>query len=610
MATGALPKRSEQAQEHTWNLESIYATDDAWEADFKRLENMIPQLETLAGTLGNDAESLLDALQQRDEAGKLVQQLYVYANLRQTEDLGNPRYQALTDRVMSLYTRFGAATAFFEPEILQIPDERIDEFLQRVDALQVYRFSLDELRRQKAHIRSAEIEALLAQAGEIARGPENIFDRLNDADLKFPVLKDDKGNDVELTHGRYVPVFMESRNREVRRNAFEAMYNTYGTIRNTTGTSLSSHMRGQIFFAKARNYGSALEAALDPHAIPTSVYTNLVESINNNLHHLHRYMKLRKRMLQLDELHMYDIYTPLIPDVEFKYSYDEAREMMVRGLSPLGSSYIDTMRGGLYENRWVDVYENQGKRSGAFSWGAYTTQPFILMNYQDNLNNVYTLAHELGHSMHSYYTRRTQPFVYGNYTIFVAEVASTLNEQLLTDHLLKNTDDRMLQMYILNHQIEEFRGTMYRQTMFAEFELEAYKRMEAGEAMTADSFSSMYYDLNKRYFGPDVVVDDLIALEWSRIPHFYSSFYVYQYATGIAASAALSRQILSEGQGAVDRYLQFLSGGSSQTSIDLLRGAGVDMTTPEPVQQACDVFGDLVTQMEQLADEIERDRRN
>lgn len=606
----ALPKRSDIPREQTWNLESIYQSDQQWEQDFKQLEATIPQLEQFAGTLGQDAETLLDGLQQRDEAGKLVQQLYVYANLRQTEDLTNPTYQALSDRVTSLYTRFGAATAFFEPEILAIPDARLDEFLQQVDALQVYKFALDELRRQKAHIRSAEVEALLAAAGEIAGAPETIYDRLNDADLKFPVIKDDKGNDVELTHGRYVPIFMESKNREVRKTAFEAMYNAYKGIRNTTGTALSSHIRGQIFYAKARNYRSSLEAALDPHAIPTSVYTNLIETVNNNLQHLHRYMQLRKRLLRLDELRMYDLYVPLVPDVEFKYSYDQAREIVLGGLAPLGESYTGTMRNGLYEGRWVDVYENVGKRSGAFSWGAYTTQPFILMNYQDNLNNVFTLAHELGHSMHSYYTRGTQPFVYGNYTIFVAEVASTLNEQLLTDHLLKTTDDRMLQMYVLNHQIEEFRTTLYRQTMFAEFEYEAHRRIEAGEAMTADSFSEFYLDLNKRYFGPDVVMDDLIALEWSRIPHFYSSFYVYQYATGLSASAALSQQILTEGRPAVDRYINFLKGGSSKTSIDLLKGAGVDMTSPEPVAQACAVFGELVTQMEQLADTMESERRN
>jgi oligoendopeptidase F len=602
MATGAVPKRQELRQEYTWNIESIYPNDDAWEHDFKQLEAMLPALEQLSGTLNGGADALLRALQQRDQASKLLEQLYVYAFLKQAEDTTNSTYQALTGRVATLYARLNTAIAFFEPEILAIPDDQLDAMLADSDDLRVYEHSLNELRRQRAHIRSAEVEALLAATGEIARAPEAIFDMLNDADLKFPYVKDDQGNDVELTQGRYIK-FMESKNRAVRKAAFEAMYGTYGNVRNTTGTALSNHIRTHIFYARARNYNSAVEAALEPDAIPLSVYTNLVETINNNLDHLHRYMRLRKRMLGLDELHMYDIYAPLIGDAKFEYSYDQARELMEQGLAPLGRDYVANMMRGLREQRWVDVYENEGKQSGAFSWGSYTTQPFIMMNFQDDLNSVYTLAHELGHSMHSFHTRRMQPYVYGHYTIFVAEVASTLNEALLTNYLLKHNDDRLLRMYVLNNQIEEFRRTMFRQTMFAEFEYETHKRMEAGDAMTADSFSELYYDLNKRYHGPDVVADEQIALEWSRIPHFYSNFYVYKYATGIAASAALSRQILSEGQPAVDRYLGFLSGGSSKTSIDLLKGAGVDMTSPQPVQQACDVFGELVTQMEQLADE-------
>jgi oligoendopeptidase F len=603
MATGAVPKRQELPQEYTWNLESIYADEAQWEQDFAQLEASIPQLEALSGTLATSGDALLSALQQRDQALNLVEQLYVYAFLRQAEDTANSRYQALTGRITTLYARIGAAVAFFEPEILAIPDEQLEEFLRSNAELRVYEHAVSEIRRQRDHIRSAEIEALLAAAGEIARAPEAIFDRLNDADLKFPVIKDEEGNDVELSQGRYIR-FMESTNREVRKEAFEALYGTYATVRNTTGTALAHHIRSHIFYAKARNYPSAVEAALDPDAIPLSVYTNLVETINKNLQHIYRYMRLRKRLLGLDELHMYDVYAPLVRDAKFEYSYDQARDMTVAAFAPLGEEYVAAMRQGLVQDRWVDVYENQGKQSGAFSWGSYTTQPFILMNYQDDLNSVFTLAHELGHSMHSYFTRRHQPYVYGHYTIFVAEVASTLNEALLVNHLLKTSNDRLLRMYVLNHQIEEFRRTMFRQTMFAEFEYETHRRMEAGDAMTADSFSELYYDINKRYHGPDVVADDQIMLEWSRIPHFYSNFYVYKYATGIVASAALSKQILEEGQPAVERYLRFLGGGSSKTSIDLLKDAGVDMTSPEPVQQACDIFGELVTQMEQLADEM------
>jgi oligoendopeptidase F len=602
MAAGAVPKRHELPQEYTWNINSIYADDAAWEADFKRLEALIPSLEQLSGTLNEGADAFLHALQQRDAATKLLEQLYVYAFLKRAEDTANGTYQALTGRIGTLYARLNAAVAFFEPEILALSDEQIDGMLAQNDELRVYEHSLNELRRQRAHIRSAEVEALLAAAGELARAPEAIFDTLNDADLKFPFVKDENGDEVELTQGRYIK-FMESTNRDVRKAAFEALYGTYGTVRNTTGTALSNHIRTHTFYARARNYPSAVEAALDPDAIPLSVYTNLVETVNNNLDTLHRYMRLRKRMLNLPELHMYDMYVPLVGETKFEYTYDQGRDLMEQALAPLGQDYVGAMMRGLREQRWVDVYENEGKQSGAFSWGSYTTQPFILMNFQDDLNSVYTLAHELGHSMHSYHTRRTQPYVYGSYTIFVAEVASTLNEALVTDYLLKHNDDRLLRMYLLNNQIEDFRRTMFRQTMFAEFELETHRRTEAGDSMTADSFSELYYDINKRYHGPDVVADEQIALEWSRIPHFYSNFYVYKYATGIAASAALSRQILNEGQPAVDRYLQFLSGGSSKTSIALLRGAGVDMTSPEPVQQACDIFGELVTQMEQLADE-------
>ena len=603
MATSAVPKRHEIPVEYTWNLESFYTNDQSWEEDFKRLEGMLPDLAQLAGTIGQDAESMLDAFQQRDEANKLIEQLYVYAYLRQSENTANSSYQALFERVSSLYVRLGSTTAFFEPEILDVPDERLNEFLGSIAELRVYEQALSELRRQRAHFRSVEVEALLAESGEIARAPESAFEMLNNADLKFPVIKDEEGNDVELSQGRYI-LLMESKNRDVRKAAFNAMYETYGKVRNTTGSLLASHIRTHVFYAKARNYSSAIEAALDPDAIPLTVYTNLIDTINANLHHMHRYMRLRKRLLKLDELHMYDIYVPLIGDVEAKYTYEQAREMMVAGMAPLGKDYTSAMRHGLYDGRWVDVYENEGKRSGAFSYGAFTSQPYILMNYQDNVESMFTLAHELGHSMHSFYTRRTQPYTYGHYTLFVAEVASTLNEALVVEHMLQNTDDRNLQLYLINHRIEDFRRTMFRQVMFAEFEYEIHKRIEAGEAMTPESFSELYYKMNKRFHGPDVVSDDHIALEWSRIPHFYSNFYVYKYATGIAASAALSKQILTEGQPAVDRYLNFLKGGSSKTSIELLREAGVDMESPKPIQQACDVFGELVARMEELTADV------
>lgn len=609
MTTTVVPKRHEQPKEFTWDLESVYADDKAWEQDFQRLEALVDEVPQLAGTLSRDAEALLHALQQRDAASQLLQQLEFYARLRRDEDTANPTYQALADRIASLGSRLNAALAFFDPELLQIPDDRLDEFLQTNESLRLYTHALNELRRQRAHRRSMEIEAVLAAAGEVARSPGAIFSMLADADLKLPTIKDENGNDVELTKERYLR-FIESQNRDVRKAAFEGLYAGYGSVRNTLATSLSSQIRANIFYAKARNYESALHAALDPDAIPLTVYTNLVETINANLHHLHRYMRLRKRMLRLDELHLYDLAAPLVPDATMRYTYDQAREIVARSCAALGQEYSSVLRHGLYEGRWVDVYENQGKRSGAYHSSAYKTHPFILMNYQENIQSIFTLAHEFGHAMHSYNTRKTQPYVYSKYTIFVAEVASTLNEALLVDYLLKTNDDRMFRLALINRQIETLRQTMFRQTMFAEFEYETHRRTEAGEAMTADSFGELSYELNKRHMGPDVVLDDQIRLEWSRIPHYYYNFYVYKYATGIAASTALARQILSKGQPAVDHYFTLLNGGNSQTSIDLLKGAGVDMRSPEPVQQACDTFGDLVTQMEQLADALESERRN
>ena len=598
-----LPKRQDVSEEHTWNLESVYRDDELWEADFARAERALPELEALAGTLATGPEQLLHAIRQIHEAQRLLEQVMVYAFLRRDEDTTNPTYQALAERTSMLGAKFGSATAFFAPEVLAIPDEQVDAFLAASEDLRLYTHYLVELRRQRAHVRSAEVEAVLAAASEVTRAPGSVFTMLNDADLKFPSICDEQGNEVELTKGRY-QLFLESKDRRVRKDAFEALYSRYAEHRNTLGATLSGAVRRDVFEARVRGYESALAAALEPDAIPLEVYQNLVDTVNKNLHHYHRYLKLRKQFLGVEELHMYDLYVPLAPGATIGVEYDEARETVERGLAPLGSEYTRIMHTGMYEQRWIDVYENEGKRSGAYSSGAYTTQPFILMNYQKNLNNVYTLAHELGHSMHSYFTRDTQPYVYGDYTIFVAEVASTLNEALLTNHLLASTDDRAVRLQIVNQQIDEFRGTFFRQTMFAEFELETHRRAEAGEALTAESLTAIYRDLLQRYFGSEVVLDEQILLEWSRIPHFYRGFYVYQYATGIAAATALAQKILQEGQPAVEGYLNFLRGGSSKISIDLLRDAGVDMTSPEPIERAVSFFSGLVDQLEELVREM------
>ncbi|GAC1637442.1 MAG: oligoendopeptidase F [Herpetosiphon sp.] len=595
----ALPKREELAPEQTWNLAAIYPTNERWEADFQQVESSLVALEPLRGTLGRSGTDLLRALRLRDETSTTLEALHAYAFMRRDENTTNPTYQALGERVVSLVARYGAATAFYAPEILELADEQFESMMRDTPGLSTYDFYLRDLRRQRAHIRSAEVEAVLAQAGEVTRAPSKIFGMINDADLKFPTINDEHGNPVELTKGRYT-LFLESKDRRVRQAAFDAMYTTYGNLRNTFGATLSSSVLRDVFDARVRGYTSAVEAALDPDSIPLSVYTNLIDAVNRRLDLLHRYTRIRKRVLGLDDLHLYDMYVPLTPGKPREVSYDEARQFVLAGLSPLGEQYTAGLQRGMYHDRWIDVPENEGKRGGAYSFGAYSTQPFILLNWQNNINNVYTLAHELGHSMHSYFTRRTQPYIYGSYTIFVAEVASTCNEALLSAHLLKTTADPDLKLQVLNQQIEEFRATLFRQTMFAEFELEIHRRAEAGEALTTDLLSNIYRDLVVRYHGPAVTIDDHIALEWSRIPHFYNAFYVYKYATGISAATALSRQILGEGQPAVDRYLRLLQSGSSTTSIDLLRRAGVDMTTAEPVDQALQVFSDLLDQFENV----------
>ena len=599
MTAATLPKRSEVPREHTWDLESIYPTDADWERDFARVTAMLPEITRFQGRLGESGSVLLAAIRARDAAAEVLSRLYVYAEMRQHEDSANSTYQALADRATTLANEFTAAAAYMTPELLAIPEDRLAAFLATEPDLALYRHAIDEILRERPHVLSAEMEGLLAQAGELGDTPQRIFGMLNDADLKLPLVHDERGQDVQLTQGNYVPRFLENRDRQVRREAFEAMLTTYRGYRNTLAASLAGQVKRNLFYARARHYTSALEAALFPHNIPTGVYDALLNTVNQNLPVLHRYLDLRKRVLGLDALHMYDLYVPMVAEVEYKVSFEQAQETVAHALAPLGEEYVSALRQG-YAQRWIDVYENEGKHSGAYSSGSYGTHPFILLNYQDNLDNMFTLAHELGHSMHSYFTWRTQPYVYGHYTIFVAEVASTLNEALLTHYLLQTTQDRALRLYIINHYLESFRTTLYRQTLFAEFERAIHTRAEVGEALTPELLTTLYKGLNDKYYGPRVEVDELIGSEWARIPHFYYNFYVYQYATGISASAALAAQIIAEGQPAVQRYLRFLASGSSDYSINLLRAAGVDMSSPAPVQQALDTFGRYIAEMEQL----------
>jgi oligoendopeptidase F len=593
-----LKKRGDIPTEYTWNLESIFPSNDDWERDFQALQRRLPELEALKGTLAQSGQALLAVLRKRDELYKQLERLYVYASMRKDEDTTNSMYQGMADRAMQLYVQASTVASYIEPEILDLPAATLERFLRETPELGLYEQQLRELNLKRGHIRSAEIEAILAAAGEIADAPGSIFTMIDNADLKLPTITNEAGEEIELTKGNY-QLFIRSKNRQVRKDAFEKLHGTFLKQRNTIATTLASQVKADIFYAKQHNYKSSRELALARYNIPISVYDNLITAVSEHIPLLNRYLKLRKRILQLDELHMYDLYVPIVEETAEQISYAQARESVVTALAPLGKQYTDTLKQG-FSKRWIDVYETPGKRGGAYSGGAYSTQPFILMNYQNNRDSMYTLAHELGHSMHSFFTRHYQPYQYGDYTIFVAEVASTVNEGLLTEHLLKTTNDRAVQLAILNHSLEDIRGTLFRQTMFAEFEKEIHSRAEQGEPLTADTLSTIYHALIEKYYGGETVIDELIDIEWGRIPHFYSSFYVYQYATGISAASALIQQILHEGQPAVDRYLKFLSSGSSDYSIELLKKAGVDMTSPTPVNQAFQLFESHLSQMEQL----------
>lgn len=594
----SLPKRSEVRKEETWDLEAIFSTDDEWEEAFKEVQDMLPNINKFQGKLHESAQTMYEAFECQNNISKQLSKVYAYARMRSDQDTTNSHYQGLKDRSANLVTQMSARFSFIVPELLSIPEEQITSFLNESKDLQLYEHVLDKVNRQRPHVLSKEEEALLAEASEVLSAPANTFGMLNNADLKFPAIRDDDGEEVEVTHGNYIR-FLESDNQAVRKSAFEAMFSTYEKYKNTYASTLSGMVKKNNFQARVRNYSSAREAALSNNYIPVSVYDNLVKTVNDRLDLLHRYVRLRKRLLGLDELHMYDLYTPLVKDVKMEFTYEESQAVIMEALKPLGDEYVATVAEG-FKQRWVDVHENIGKRSGAYSSGTYGTMPYILMNWQNNVNNLFTLAHELGHSVHSKYTWETQPYPYANYSIFVAEVASTSNEALLNDYLLKQTDDKDEKMYLLNHHLEGFRGTVFRQTMFAEFEQLIHDKEANGVPLTPDLLTELYYDLNKKYFGNEIIIDKEIGLEWARIPHFYYNFYVYQYATGYSAAAALAKQILEEGSPAVERYTTYLRSGSSKYPIDVLKSAGVDMTSPQPVSEALNTFESILTEMESL----------
>ncbi len=594
-----LPLRSELPEADTWRLEDIFATDEIWEQEFQAVKAIIPDGARYIGRLSESAAVLYEALQLEDNISERIGRLYTYAHMRYDQDTANTNYQGMDGRIRNLSTEFSSVFSYVVPELLSIPEETVSQFVNEKAEMSVYQQGLKEINLQRPHILAAEQEALLAQASEVMGASSQTFGMLNNADLRFPSIQNEDGETVELTHGRYI-TFLESPDRKVRETAFKAMYETFGKFRNTFASTLNGQVKKDNFYAKVRNYNSARHAALSNNNIPESVYDNLVSTVHKHLPLLHRYVRLRKQVLGLEELHMYDLYTPIVKEVKMTIPFDEAKTHVLSGLAPLGAEYQSILQEG-FDNRWIDVQENRGKRSGAYSSGTYGTNPYILMNWQDNVNNLFTLTHEFGHSVHSYYSRKHQPYQTSSYSIFVAEVASTCNEALLNDYLLKTIKQENQRLYLLNHYLESFRGTLFRQTMFAEFEHIIHEKSQSGEALTAEWLTSEYYKLNQLYFGEEVTLDEEIGLEWARIPHFYYNYYVYQYATGFCAAAALSKQILDEGQPAVDRYINhFLKAGSSDFPIEVLKKAGVDMHTPKPIEEAMKVFESTVAELEKM----------
>lgn len=591
-------KRIEQKVEDTWCLEDMFESDDFWEEEFGRLQRMIFQYEDFEGTLGESADRLLEYLKFNDETNLLMERLYVYANMRYHQDMANSMYQEFAARAQKLMVEISGASAFAEPEILEITTEKINIFFNENPELETYKRYISEILRGKNHTLDKKTETILAKSRQMANAAENIFSMYNGADIKFPSITTEEGEEIEITHGNFVPL-LESTDREVRKAAFEGVYETYGKMRNTLAATFAANLDQANFYAQVRNFSSAREMYLYGSNIPESVYDNLIETVHKNMDKMHKYVSLRKKILDVSELHMYDLYTPIAKAPDTKYSFEAAKDIVLEGLAPMGEEYIKVLEEG-FDNRWIDVYENEGKRSGAYSWGAYGTHPYVLMNYHGTLDHVFTLAHEMGHAIHSYYSDANQPYVNAGYKIFVAEVASTCNESLLIQHLLKITEDEEEKTYLINHFLEQFKGTLYRQTMFAEFEKIAHSMVQNGEGVTADRLCGIYYNLNKEYFGDDIVIDKEIELEWARIPHFYNPFYVYQYATGLSAAIALSKRILEEGKPAVEDYMKFLTGGSSQDPIELLKIAGVDMTSSEPIETALELFGNLLEELQKI----------
>ena len=589
--------RDQIPQEDTWALEDLYPSDESWEQALSALTARQAEAAAFAGKLGESGETLCAFLHLVEDVDGQTELLANYAMRKADQDTRNATYQAMVGKLMGVLTAVSAAFSFATPEIMAIPEEALEGFYKAAPALERYRRYLNNERRRREHTLSAAEERLLAAAGEMANAPETVFGAFLNADMRYPDAVDSEGKPHALSQSTFVPL-EESGDRALRKSAYENLYNTLGGMRNTAAGLLDAQNKQQKFFATARKYGSAREAAMDRTNVPVSVYDNLIEAVHQNMDKMHRYVRLRKKLLGVDELHFYDVYTPLLKDEPAKIPFAQAKQTVYDALYPLGDGYRAILKEG-FENRWIDVYENQGKRGGAYSAGT-KVHPFVLLNYSGSLDSQFTLAHEMGHALHSYLSNKHQNQIDSDYVIFVAEVASTCNEALLMEYLLKKTTDKKERVFLINHFLDQFKGTIYRQTMFAEFEKFMGAAVDAGQTLTADMLCAEYARLCKLYYGEDMVVDDQIAMEWARIPHFYYNYYVFQYATGYSAAIALSRRILREGENAVKDYLGFLSGGCSKSPIDLLKGAGVDMTSPAPVNDALKLFGELLDEMESL----------
>ncbi len=587
--------RSEISTESTWDLKPLYASQKKWEEDFASLDKLLEVTTKLQGELGKSPSNLRKAYEEFDKLDRILEKVYVYAHLKSDEDLSNSNNSGHLNRVTAKFAEIQGATAWFQPEILALPESKLKQYITDKE-LVFYRRSLEELLRDKPHTLSASEEKILGMASDALSTPGQIFTALNDADMQFPEIQNEDGEKIVLTHGNYSK-FLESKNREVRKNAFNATYETFTKYRNTFATTLSGAVKTDVLNAKLRNFPSALDASLHPDNVPREVFENLIKCVNVNLKPFHRYLELRRKVFKLEKLEMHDLNAPIVMGCKSSFTWEDACEKVIESITPLGDEYIETAKKG-FKQRWVDIYESKGKRSGAYSSGCFDSYPYILMNYQGKLNDMFTLAHELGHSMHSFMSKKNQEYHYSSYKIFVAEVASTTNEILLHHSMTENSDDQSFKLYLLSHLADGIRGTVYRQTMFSEFEQTIHGNLESGTPLTADSLTDSYYQLVKKYHGPKLNPDDKIGMEWARIPHFYYNFYVYKYATGFSAAAALSKGIMSGDQNKIDAYLNFLKAGSTKDVLDILKDAGVDMTTPKPVQDTLDLFNNTVKQLE------------